>query len=97
MHILFYILIFDPKIKISMIMIIMIITIIIIIIIIVIIIIIIIQESFVVVESRIKHLKENFGFIQEIKSFQKIIFGLFIVFPSGIYMFKVSNRNTRTM
>ena len=67
-------------------------------IIIVIIIIIIIQESFVVVESRIKHyLKDNFGFTQEIKSFHKIIFGLFIVFPSGIYLFKVSNTNTRTM
>ena len=90
MHILFYILIFSPKIKVSMIIIIIKIKIIIIIIII------IIQESF-VVESRIKHLKDNFGFTQEIKSFHKIIFGLFIVFPSGIYLFKVSNRNTRTM
>ena len=86
MHILFYILIFSPKIKVSMIIIIIKIKIIII----------IIQESF-VVESRIKHLKDNFGFTQEIKSFHKIIFGLFIVFPSGIYLFKVSNRNTRTM
>ena len=88
MHILFYILIFSPKIKVSMIIIIIKIKIIIIII--------IIQESF-VVESRIKHLKDNFGFTQEVKSFHKIIFGLFIVFPSGIYLFKVSNRNTRTM
>ena len=88
MHILFYILIFSPKIKISMIIIIIKIKIMIIII--------IIQESF-VVESRIKHLRDNFGFTQEIKSFHKIIFGLFIVFPSGIYLFKVSNRNTRTM
>ena len=55
------------------------------------------QGSFVVVESRIKHLKDDFGFIQEIKLFQKIIFALFIVFPSGIYLFKVGNRHTRTM
>ena len=53
------------------------------------------QGSFVVVESRIKYLKDNLGFIQEIQVISKNY--IWFVFPSGIYLFKFNNRNIRTM